>query len=93
MLNIAAWIARISWPLVTKILVSLGIGTVTYAGAGMALTGVLNAAKSSFSMLGGNILNYLSLAGVWDAFSIISGALVSSLSFMALKRFTLQTGS
>lgn len=92
--NIAQWLANITWPIVSRVLAALGLGTVTYAGADSALTGALGAAKNAFVGMSADILQLLAMAGFFDAMSIMSGGIVSGLSWMVLKRFALQsTGS
>lgn len=89
--SIAEWLAKISWPLVSRVMVSMGIGTATYTGADSALTGALNAVKQSFSALTSDLLNLLLLSGFFDAMAIMSGGLVSGLTWMVLKRFAVMT--
>jgi len=89
--GIADWLARITWPLVSRVLAALGLGTVTYAGADTALEAALSAAKAGFAGMTADILSILAIAGFFDAMSIMSGGLVSCLAWMVLKRFALQT--
>jgi len=92
--GIAAWFARISWPLVSRVLAALGIGTVTYTGANTALSSALSSAKSAMVGLAGDVFQLLALGGFFDAMSITAGGIVASLSWMVMKRFALQsTGS
>lgn len=91
--GIADWIARISWPLVSRVLSSLGVGTVTYMGADSALSSALTAAKNAFMGIGGEVLQLLAMAGVFDAMAIMSGGIVSGMAFMVMKRFALQAGT
>ena len=89
--GIADWLARISWPLVSRVLSALGVGTVTYVGADTALGSALQAAKSAFTGMGADILALLAIAGVFDAMAIMSGGIMSGLAWMVMKRFALQT--
>lgn len=89
--SIAEWLAKITWPLVSKVMTALGVGTATYVGADNALGGALNAVKASFTGMTGDILNLLLLAGFFDAMSIMAGGLTSSLAWMVMKRFAIQT--
>lgn len=89
--DIAGWLARISWPLVSRVMSSLGVGTVTYTGADTALTSALDAAKGSMASLGGEVLQILAMSGFFDAMAITSGGIVSGLTWLVLKRFALQT--
>lgn len=89
--NIAQWLASITWPLVTRVMVALGVGTVTYTGADTALTSALNAAKTGFVGMSSDILQLLAMAGFFEAMSIMSGGIISGLSWLVLKKFALQT--
>lgn len=89
--GIAEWLAKISWPIVSRVLSSLGVGSVTYVGADAALGSALSAAKTAFVGMTGDILQLLAMAGFFDAMSIMSGGIVSGLAWMVLKRFAVQT--
>jgi len=93
MAGIAAWLAAIAWPLVSRVLVAMGIGTLAYTGASAALSSALTAAKAAFAGTAGPLLQLLTMCGLFDYASIVSGALVSGLAFMTLKKFALLTGS
>lgn len=89
--GIAAWIASISWPIVSRVMSSLGAGTVTYLGADAALRTALTSAKDSFAGMAGDIFQLLAMAGFFDAMSIMSGGIVSGLAWLVMKRFAMQT--
>jgi hypothetical protein len=89
--GIADWLARITWPLVTRVLSALGMGTVTYVGADTALSAALNQVKASFAGITGEVAQLLAMAGFFDAMAIMSGGIVSGLAWMVLKRMALQT--
>ena len=89
--GIAAWLASISWPIVSRVLLALGVGTVTYTGASTALDSALSAAKTALAGLGGDVLSILALTGLFDAMAITSGGLVSGLAWLTMKHFALQT--
>lgn len=91
--GLAEWLARISWPLVTRVLSSLGVGTVTYVGAESALSGAFAAAKGAVAGIGGAVAQILAMAGFFDAMAITAGGITSALAWMVLKRFALQTGT
>lgn len=91
--GIAAWIARISWPIVTRVLTAMGIGTVTYTGANTALSSALQAAKVAFAGIGADVAQLLAMAGFFDFMSITSGGIMSGLAWMVLKRFAIQSGT
>ncbi|MGB7482026.1 MAG: DUF2523 domain-containing protein [Burkholderiaceae bacterium] len=89
--GIAAWLARITWPLVSRALAALGVGTVTYVGADTAVSGALAAAKSAFAGLGGDIIQILAMAGIFESMAIMSGGIMSGLAWLTLKHFALRT--
>ncbi|WP_270174964.1 DUF2523 domain-containing protein [Diaphorobacter sp. ED-3] len=89
--GIADWLARISWPLVSRVLVALGFGYTTYEGADTALRGALNGAKAAMTGMLPEVLQLLAMAGFFDAMAITSGGIVSGLAWMVMKRFALQT--
>jgi hypothetical protein len=91
--DIAAWISRITWPLVTRVLASIGLGTVTYTGADTALGFALDHIRTAFLGFSGDILQLLAMAGFFDAMSIMSGGIVSGLAWLTMKHFALQTTS
>lgn len=91
--TIAEWLAKISWPIVSRVLAALGIGTVTYTGAQTALQSALTSAKASISSIGAEVFQIVAMAGFFDAMSITSGGLVSGLAWLVLKKFALQSGT
>lgn len=88
----AKWLWDLGVPLVKRVLAALGFGTVTYLGASAALNTMLSAAKAALTGLTGSLLQLLALGGFLDFMSIIAGALIASLVWYSMKRFTLQSG-
>jgi hypothetical protein len=80
-------------PVAKQAMVSLGIGTVTYAGATAALNTALAAAKASMQGMTPEVAQILAMAGLFEAMAITAGALSSSMAFKALKSFQLKTSS
>lgn len=91
--TIAEWLARISWPLITRVVTAAGIGTLTYTGADAALTGALMQVKTSLAGITGEVLQLLAMSGFFEAMAITSGGIVSGLSWLVLKKFALQSGT
>lgn len=89
--SLTTWIASITWPLVSRVFVALGIGTVTYSGATTAAQAAIDAAKNAFVGLAGEVLQILAMAGVFDALAITSGGIMSGIGWMVMKKFALQT--
>jgi hypothetical protein len=91
-MSLATLLVSLSAPIAKKVLTSIGVGVVTYAGAAALLTTTLNAAKSTWQGLAPDLLSLLALAGIFEAMSIIAGALIASVSMIAFKRLGLMTG-
>lgn len=89
--GIAAWLAQVSWPIVSRVLAALGFGYVTYEGASAAVDSAVSAIQGAAGGVVGEVAAVLSLAGFFDALSITSGGIVSGLAWMAMKRFALVT--
>jgi hypothetical protein len=90
-MDLTSWLASISWPIVSRVLAALGMGTVTYTGLTTAVNGYFAMAKASLAGLGGTVMQLLAMAGVFDFLSITSGGVISGLTWMVLKKFALQT--
>ena len=85
------WLASLVKPLVTRVLVALGMGTVTYGGVDMAMTGAVNSVKAAFLGLTADIATLIAMSGFFDAIAITTGSLVTGVTMMTLKKFALQT--
>ena len=89
----AKWLVDLAWPIVSRVLGALGLGTLTYTGVDAALSGVLDSARAAISGISGPVVQILSMGGVFDYFSITAGGIVASVGWLMLKRFALQSGT
>ena len=89
--GLSKWLYDLSWPIVSRVMAALGLGTLTYTGVDTALTSVLADAKSAFAGMTGDVVNLLAMCGFFDAMAITSGGIISGLAWMVLKRFALQS--
>lgn len=89
--GLSKWLYDLSWPIVSRVMAALGLGTLTYTGVDTALTGVLDNAKNGFAGLTGDVMHLVAMCGFFDAMSITSGGIISGLAWMVLKRFALQS--
>lgn len=87
----AGWIASISWPVVSRVLAALGVGTVTYTGLDAAVNSGLDAARSALTGLTPDVLQILALAGFFEAMALTAGSLLGAVTWLTLKRFALST--
>jgi len=88
--SIAAWLGALAWPLVSRVIVAMGLGTVTYLGLDAAITAALNAGKLAIGGMGADVAGLIALSGFFEAMSITAGGIVASLAFSVVKRFSLQ---
>jgi hypothetical protein len=89
-MSLALFLRSIAWPIVVNVLISMGMGTVTYIGLQAAFNQLVSAAKSSFSGVAVEILQILALAGFFTAMSIVVGAMVTRLSLVVTKKMMLR---
>lgn len=82
----AAWLVSLAWPIAKKVLVVLGIGTITYTGLAALGTQVQNAVISSWGLLGGSTLAIATLGGIPQSIGIILGALNARLAFIVVSK-------
>lgn len=81
------WLMALASPIARQILISLGIGVVTFVGLDTALAAALAAAKQALGGLPGDTINILGLGGVFQACSILAGGLTARVSLALVKQF------
>lgn len=84
---IAAFFVSLAAPAVRQVLVSLGIGMVTFVGLSAAVDALLQQSASSINSLPTQAAQLFGLAGGFEAMSIIAGGITFRVSMIALKRF------
>jgi len=83
-----SFLLGISGPIARQVMVSIGVGVVTFAGLSTAVSGALGSAKSAIGGLTGDVLQVAAMAGTFTSLSIIAGGIMAGVSMIALKRFT-----
>ena len=86
--GLGTWLVGLAGPIARQILVSLGIGVVTFVGLDTAVSSALGAAKAALAGMSGDALQIVALGGGFTALSIIAGGITAGISMIALKRFT-----
>jgi hypothetical protein len=84
---LAALLVALAGPIARQVLISLGIGIVTYGALATVGTSFLSSAASTMNGISAPVFNVLGLAGFYQAASIIAGAIMFRISMMALKVF------
>lgn len=85
---IGTWLVSLATPAALGVLKALGFGFVTFAALTAALNAALDAARTAWGGLSGDVLSLLGLAGAPMAVSIIAGALVTRVAILSAKKLT-----
>lgn len=91
MSTFAGALTALAGPLAKKVLTSIGIGIITFAGMEAAVTAALAAAKASFTGIGPDIAAIMAMFGIFTVASIIAGGITACLTMMSFKRLGLLT--
>lgn len=84
-------LALAAGPIAKKVLLSLGIGVVTYAALTVVATQIKDAVISNYGGLTGTTLDLLNLIGTGQAIGIVLGGIVARAAFAAVGRLGLLT--
>lgn len=84
MANLAIWFMSLVGPVLKKVMVMMGIGTLTYAALTPLVNSIISHAQSNYGSITGTAAQLLGLAGIPTVFGIIAGALVARVSFIAV---------
>lgn len=89
MSTLGAFFTAAAGPLAKRVLSALGIGVVSFVGVDVAVSGMLDAARSSWAGLPGDVAAYVAYAGGNHAMAIIAGAITARVALMSFKRLQL----
>jgi len=73
----AALLMSLVQPIIARVMIALGLSLVTYAGMDLMINQVIGSAQSAWGGLPAGILQLAGLAGIGQALSIISGAILT----------------
>ena len=87
----AALLVALTGPIARQVLLSLGIGLVTYAGVDVAVSALLSQARTAWASGPGGgagaAAQLIAMAGVNTALSIIAGGISARVTMLVLKKF------
>lgn len=86
-MTLAQFLMSIAGSLAARVLLSLGIGIVSYAAITDLANKVVTQVTQSYQAVDVTVLAILNLAGAGQAIGILLAALVSRASLVAIKRF------
>jgi hypothetical protein len=72
--------------LVTRVMTTLGLGFVSYAGLNALASAVVNNVNASYGGLSGVTLALLTMSGFTTALNIITSSIITRASLMAVKK-------
>lgn len=83
-MQLVAFILALAWPLAKKILVSLGIGALTYAGLTLIGHQIEAQVVAQWGQVGGDQLRMASMLGMPQALGILLGGLSARIALVAV---------
>lgn len=86
MANFGAFLLALAGPIARRVLLSLGLGVVSYAGLALIAEQVKTAVVDNYGALSGNVLDLLNLLGAGQAIGIVLGAIIARAAFAAISR-------
>ena len=82
----STWLINLAWPLVSRVLASLGFGYVSYQGIQATFDAAIQHIQSSFAGLPAEMFQMIAYAGVFDFLSISSGGIFAGLAWTYVKK-------
>jgi len=86
MANFGGFLVALAGPIARRVLLSLGLGVVSYAGLALIAEQVKTAVVDNYGALSGNVLDLLNLLGAGQAIGIVLGAIIARAAFAAIAR-------
>lgn len=86
----ALWLFSMIKPLAMRVMITLGMGIVSYTGVDTAVFAALDAAKSALQGLPIEVAQIMARFGFFDYMAITSGGVVSGISWSILQKWALR---
>ena len=94
MAGLGAFLLSMCTPLVMRVLLALGLGSVSYLALNTLVSQLIVHVSANFNGIGSTSLNLLSMCGFGAAVSIIGSGLITKAGLMAMSKIgSLMTGS
>lgn len=87
-MGLAAFFLSLVQPIISRILVALGMSLVTFTGMTLVMDQITQAVQSAWGGLPGAILGLAGLAGLGQGLSIVFGAIATRILIWQLTRST-----
>lgn len=89
--SLAAVLMSLASPIAKQVLLSLGLGVITYAGMSTALNAITTLIQSNLSGMPSAVAALMGLAGAGHALGIIAGAVAYRIGLQVTKRIGVLT--
>lgn len=86
--GLASFLISIAGSLAARVMLALGIGTVSYLALNTVVQSLISNVTTAYSGVGGSTLQILNLCGFGAAISILASGLVTKAGLMAVKKLT-----
>ncbi|MDO9094591.1 MAG: DUF2523 family protein [Rubrivivax sp.] len=87
MLTLGAFLASVAGRIAIMAAAALGFAVVTYAGVDSGVTWLLAQAKANWGSATGALADYLAMAGLNTAMSVIVAAISARVTLMIVRKF------
>lgn len=84
--NFGAFLVALAGPVARRVLASLGLGVISYAGLSLVAVQVKDAVIANYGNLSGVVLDLMNLIGFGQAVGILLGAIIARAAFAAISR-------
>lgn len=81
--NLAVWIMSMIGPVVRQVLLSLGLGWITFEGTTLVAENLRDRIADSFGQVNAGVYDLLAMAGFIDAVGITLGAIFAIVGLMS----------
>lgn len=89
--NLAALLMALASPIAKQVLLSLGLGIITFAGMSTALNAITTLIQTNLSGMSAAVAALMGLAGAGQALGIIAGAVAYRIGLQVTKRIGVLT--
>jgi hypothetical protein len=86
MKTLAELLVALGGPIARKVLISLGIGFITFQGVDTAVNTALSAARNNFAGVTGDVAQLIALSGINWAMGTIAGGITAGVTMMILSK-------
>lgn len=85
MISLTTWLLAMVQPLISRILIVLGLSLITVSSSEFAFVYFINMVQDSFNAIPASMLKLMHLAGIPTALGIIGSAVATRLFFIGLR--------